>query len=432
MRKVDGLREVIANQFACEYKAYDLRRVCNEYGIEPDAGLEPMNGKRLYVSNDLNKMPDDDIWKLARRIAKEFNNVEMIKTMAPYLNDTELTFSFVTRRRIVDFLDSLSNMEGQMKLDDFLSFIWNMTETADIFIGMTIGQEIMSAVKYNKTMSYKELLTNRLQVEYLPDETFVKFLECLVKPEVREGDEQKKYVQGINGIIREDGYELYISSQKSGVPHYSIGKRRIVEGKLKNLIFAPIGQKPDITIENTISNKLRLIGDTGNCSFYNFEIGADGLQWNTLVEWWKENNKESDGNPELELYGRLRASLDSEVEKIFFRTYYNYYRHPIKKDIPALVPQVYLHYDPRSKYQRKGQVVYSHQRMDFLMLLPEGNQIVFELDGQQHYSQNGKASPTLYAEMVKDDRALRLKGYEVYRFGGYEFLDENSAKKNGM
>ena len=31
--------------------------------------------------------------------------------------------------------------------------------------------------------------------------------------------------------------------------------------------------------------------------------------------------------------------------------------------------------------------------------------------------------------MVKDDRALRLKGYEVYRFGGYEFLDENSAKK---
>ena len=101
----------------------------------------------------------------------------------------------------------------------------------------------------------------------------------------------------------------------------------------------------------------------------------------------------------------------------------------MKKGIPALVPQVYLHYDPRSKYQRKGQVVYSHQRMDFLMLLPGGIQIVFELDGQQHYSQNGKAAPALYAEMVKADRALRLKGYEVYRFGGYEFLDENNAKQ---
>lgn len=93
------------------------------------------------------------------------------------------------------------------------------------------------------------------------------------------------------------------------------------------------------------------------------------------------------------------------------------------------MPQVYLHYDPRSKYQRKGQVVYSHQRMDFLMLLPGGIQIVFELDGQQHYSQNGKAAPALYAEMVKDDRALRLKGYEVYRFGGHEFWDETNAKQ---
>lgn len=62
------------------------------------------------------------------------------------------------------------------------------------------------------------------------------------------------------------------------------------------------------------------------------------------------------------------------------------------------------------------------------MLLPGGIQIVFELDGQQHYTENGKGEPRLYAEMVKDDRDLRLKGYEVYRFGGYEFLNKNSAK----
>ena len=43
MRKVDELRNVIANQFASEYKAYELSGVCNAYGIEPDAGLEPMN-----------------------------------------------------------------------------------------------------------------------------------------------------------------------------------------------------------------------------------------------------------------------------------------------------------------------------------------------------------------------------------------------------
>ena len=172
-----------------------------------------------------------------------------------------------------------------------------------------------------------------------------------------------------------------------------------------------------------------MIGNTDNCLLYNFAAGADGLQWNSLIEWWKENNKGNGGDPELGLYGRLRESLDSDIEKIFFRTYYNYYRYPVKKDIPALVPQVYLHYDPRSKHQRNGKVVYSHQRMDFLMLLSGGVQIVFELDGQQHYSLNGKAEPSLYAEMVKDDRTLRLKGYEVYRFGGYEFLNEAGAKR---
>lgn len=165
--------------------------------------------------------------------------------------------------------------------------------------------------------------------------------------------------------------------------------------------------------------------------FYNFKTGEDGVQWNTLIEWWKENNRENQNDPEKELYGRLKESLDSDCEKIFFRTYYNYYRHPIKKDIPALIPQVYLHYDPRSKWQRQRNgdaVVYTHQRMDFLMLLPGGVQIIFEVDGRQHYSQDGKAKPALYAEMVRDDRELRLKGYEVYRFGGYELMDEKMAR----
>lgn len=63
------------------------------------------------------------------------------------------------------------------------------------------------------------------------------------------------------------------------------------------------------------------------------------------------------------------------------------------------------------------------------MLLPGGIRIVFEIDGKQHYSQNGNAKPELYADMVKDDRNLRLNGYEVYRFGGYEFTNEQNARQ---
>jgi hypothetical protein len=56
--------------------------------------------------------------------------------------------------------------------------------------------------------------------------------------------------------------------------------------------------------------------------------------------------------------------------------------------------------------------------------------VVIECDGVQHYAddqvlanQRRYANPRRYAEMVAEDRALRLRGYEVYRFGGYELQE---------
>ena len=90
---------------------------------------------------------------------------------------------------------------------------------------------------------------------------------------------------------------------------------------------------------------------------------------------------------------------------------------------------MYLHYDPHAKIWRGSGIVYTHQRMDFLMLLPNGIRIVIEIDGKQHYSEGDKSSPKLYSEMVIDTRELQLKGYEVYRFGGYEFMNITESKR---
>lgn len=48
--------------------------------------------------------------------------------------------------------------------------------------------------------------------------------------------------------------------------------------------------------------------------------------------------------------------------------------------------------------------------------------VVLEVDGQQHYSEDNIPRPDLYAEMVAEDRRLRLAGYEIYRFGGHELF----------
>ena len=100
--------------------------------------------------------------------------------------------------------------------------------------------------------------------------------------------------------------------------------------------------------------------------------------------------------------------------------------------LPALIPQVYLHYDPETVTRRAmtSGAVLERQRMDFLMLLPGRHRVVIELDGRHHYATaDGTASPPLYAEMMVEDRRLRLAGYEVFRFGGHEFVDLDAGKR---
>jgi very-short-patch-repair endonuclease len=68
------------------------------------------------------------------------------------------------------------------------------------------------------------------------------------------------------------------------------------------------------------------------------------------------------------------------------------------------------------------------QRMDFLMLLPNGIRVIIEIDGIQHYSEDGNPSPKVYSRTVKAHRKLQLQGYHVYRFAGLELNSSQKAK----
>lgn len=67
------------------------------------------------------------------------------------------------------------------------------------------------------------------------------------------------------------------------------------------------------------------------------------------------------------------------------------------------------------------------QRMDFLLLLPNNQRVVIEVDGAQHFSREGEPSLAAYAEMVSADRELRLAGYEIYRFGSNELVSAGAS-----
>jgi very-short-patch-repair endonuclease len=220
-----------------------------------------------------------------------------------------------------------------------------------------------------------------------------------------------------------DIYQLNQEQLASLVNAYEQGDG--VQGRTKNLIFASPGPKPDLVLRDAVSNDIEVVANGDTCLIYDQPLPDGGLKFSDLVAWWAAHPScPSDLDvPGIarHLYQRLAASLESPPELLLFRTYYARF-----KDDPhviALVPQVYLHYDPLDQRTRRASVngaPLARQRMDFLMLFSDRKRVVIEVDGKQHYAVGDTAAPRLYSEMVAEDRRLKLAGYQVFRFGGYE------------
>ena len=206
-----------------------------------------------------------------------------------------------------------------------------------------------------------------------------------------------------------------------------------VSGDIKNLIFSADGPKPEIVLTDALNNTIEIVQNAEYCLVYDLPILSSGLLWQELLEWWIGNCDPKLSRREVEenLFVRLRKSLSSSPPEIlFFNTYFKCFHSTLGKALPALIPQVYLHYDPKTFKDLNGQIRLQRQRMDFLLLLPDNQRVVIEIDGKQHYSEENTSSPRKYSEMVSEDRKLRLLGYEVYRFGGYELMS-SECTENG-
>ncbi|MFJ5026139.1 hypothetical protein [Streptomyces goshikiensis] len=208
-----------------------------------------------------------------------------------------------------------------------------------------------------------------------------------------------------------------------------------VSTDMKNLIFAADGPKPRIVLPDSIGNAIQIVENEQYCLVYDRPLGEHGLSWADLAAWWESRQSGTPTTPEQsrrELHGRLRRSLSGNgAEELVFDAYVK-----LGFDVPALIPQVYLHYDPYTVAERQGQPVLARQRMDFLILMNHRARAVVEVDGIQHYSRDNPqkgapalADPVRYATMMAEDRRLTLQGYEVYRVGGQELADRASAEK---
>jgi very-short-patch-repair endonuclease len=210
---------------------------------------------------------------------------------------------------------------------------------------------------------------------------------------------------------------------------------RGVDGELRNLIFATVGAKPRIVLRDAINNTIEIAEGADRCLVYDRALTPAGITRGELIDWWSETTGEVDRSAaERSLRERLAESLDSGPELTLARGYGKFTAsRDDPEDVAAMIPQVYLHYDPYTARELRtvdGGKYLARQRMDFLLLLSNSRRVVLEVDGKQHYADGDQASPKRYSEMVAEDRRIRLDGYEVFRFGGYELTQVDAAEDN--
>lgn len=296
----------------------------------------------------------------------------------------------------------------------------------------TFEYDVIRHMRCNDDWDYYYLLKEKMNLLYVSDKVFINFLEQIVHPYIRKEEDKKQYINEINKNLAKDGYELVSHDVVSGETIYKVRKtvESGVTGQVKNLIFASDGPKPEIIFSDLLNNDIEIVKNKEHCLIYCNSIGRNGLRWGQLVEWWEIQGKSEDNtmNVEQSLYKRLAISLDNEIEKKIFYTYYKEFKPKLQNELPVLIPQVYLHYDPLTIKQLRGEKRLIHQRMDFLMLISDRDRIVIELDGKQHYSNGDISSPKKYSEMVAADRKLTLNGYKIFRFGGYELKGKDNAE----
>lgn len=263
------------------------------------------------------------------------------------------------------------------------------------------------------------------------------FRRCRYDEDTGESiDLQPQCVEVINFYLRDCGYELKEANRYGDKVEYKVEERFGVRGKIQEIVFAAVA-KPEFLITDVLNQDITIPLNNKRYLIYNGPIEREGLKWKQLKEWYDDTVTSCEESFE-ERIERSVGHGDSVLEKNFYKAYLELVTE-LGEDIPALLPQVYLYYDPKVQKERIIKI-FDHQCMDFLMIFSESRRIIIELDGVQHYAEDeatripGRkyevriASTQKYADMVKAQREMTLAGYEVYRFGGSEIYEWDNAR----
>lgn len=355
----DALRAQIAAAVSA-VKAYDLAAFCSRIGLDAGDDQEASASKSRYVLRRLEGRSRAELLEVADRACSLRPSFALEETIELARQGAQQQVSELTRRAILDQLqatEDLDQLGGKLDLVEFLGRVWPLDRmpSEDHRCQTAAGEIAQHTVLNPGDYSFHYLLAKRLGLLTASDRLFLRFVEALVHPLVRDGDRQQQLVAMLNEQLAPDGLVLVVTEELSGHPIYRARDRSGgVAHAVKNLIFAADGPKPDLVLADAVSNEIRIVRHAEHCLVFDEPIPPEGLTWTGLLAWWARRHGTTAAARETEeaLYRRLEASLDPAIERPFLFQYLRQYRKRLDARLPALVPQVYLHYDPLTVGQR--------------------------------------------------------------------------------
>ncbi|TCB91602.1 hypothetical protein E0H26_25270 [Micromonospora zingiberis] len=382
-------------------------------------------------------LPDVGLPQLAERVlvyehldVRTRNGIQDVLWAAAH----PLPISKRVRREIARDLDLEYLVHGARRFEALLDSLWVLDDNpfaALLNDGSNLRTRIHRHVFDNPGDWSTEELFESLGVFEASDRRFSLFLEGMTSADVVPDEAAQRHIATtMNRHLRTESVELREAGTDGGYPVFFLVSTKTATSKRpKNIVFAS-RSKPDIRIVDAVNNDIEIVGNAEDVLVYDRPLGADGVRWRDLQVWWKETrNLRSDAEAKSTLYKRLRSSLPAESppQRLLYDLYHELFGTAVY-DLPALLPEVWLHWDPKTVRMRGVQAMLRF-RMDFLMLLPHGLRVVLEVDGMHHYARNGHPDPARYAGNMRADRELKLSGYEVFRFGSVELQDRHQARE---
>ncbi len=400
-----------------------LPELCQYLGLPSPSG-EGSKRDRLYASFD--SISDDDLVHVATAYLSRFPPDAETRNELQELIWADTPVPEVPVRFRREVANSLEDQDLYLRSSPFIELLQSLFVLEgpfDFFTQSThnLRWQVEQHVVRNKDWTADQLF-EKLGAYTSSDKRYLLLLEGLSSAEVRPDlEQQKRFVSLLNDALKPCQVELQETGDAGGYPVFTaVPMGKGVHTSPKNLIFAS-KIKPDLRFCDAINNDVEVVSGREEVLIYDRPFSSRGLTWRELQSWWRDTNGFDEDEAKKSLYRRLFNCLpdNSPPQRLLFESYFKHFKHLVPR-LPALLPEVWLHWDPKTVRER-GKDALLRFRMDFLMLLPNGARIVIEVDGKEHYAgMDSKADPQKYAAMVAADRDLRLAGYDVYRFGAAE------------